>query len=130
TVLLAFVLGTFDQIDLSRNERGKVKLSKTWRVCFRIWSTVVIPWRDYEGVASGRAKSADVWDWLTCITLLILAGIPGMIWWYLAIYPDTFFIALCKDHGYPELTLYRGKDEYKAQEIAATVREVTGLPLE
>ena len=43
---------------------------------------------------------------------------------------DTFFIALCRDHGYPELTLYRGKDQYRAQDIAATLREVTGLPLE
>jgi hypothetical protein len=37
-------------------------------------------------------------------------------------------VALCKGHGFPALVLYRGPSQAIAQEIAANVRDVTGLP--
>ena len=34
TVMLGFLFGTFDRIHLTRDSRGRVRLIKTWRICF------------------------------------------------------------------------------------------------
>src|SRR5205085_1443130 len=43
TALFSFILGTFDRIDLTRDRRGRVELTKTWRVCFLERPTMEIP---------------------------------------------------------------------------------------
>jgi len=48
-VLLAFVLGTFDRIELTQNERGKLRLTRTWRVCFAERQPVRIYLRTTKG---------------------------------------------------------------------------------
>jgi len=130
TALLAFVLGTFASVDLSQNERGRVQLSKTWRVCFWTWSTTPVRHRDYESVSVGLAYETDIMDWLMCLALLPLGILPGLLWFYYIVQPDTCLVALCKDHGYPECILFRTKNDKLARQLAATVHETTGLPLE
>ena len=34
TLMLAFVVGTWESLDLERNAKGRTKLIKTWRLCF------------------------------------------------------------------------------------------------
>src|SRR5262249_27272071 len=64
TVLMAFLLGTYDRVDLARNKKGKVQLSKTWRVCFVPQPTLTIRVSEYEGIATGQCREVSLWDWL------------------------------------------------------------------
>jgi hypothetical protein len=124
TALTAFLLGTYARTDLSRNERGKVQLRQTWRVCFFPQSPQTIRRSEYEGVMSGKAPAADFWDWVVLICLFLAGIVLGVLWWYFMIRRDSFFVALTRDHGYPERTLYWGWDEEHAREMAGTIRTV------
>jgi hypothetical protein len=128
TVLSAFLLGTFDRVTVTRSERGKVRLTRKWRICFLARPERVIAWRDYEGIVTGKTRDAGFLDWLVMICLLPLGLVPGGVWWYLFIYRDVFFVALARDHRFPELTLYRGFRQEQVVDMAATLRDATELP--
>ena len=61
---------------------------------------------------------------LRLIILLIMGVVLGILWWYFVIRPDSFFVALTRDHGYPERTLYWGWDERPALDMENTIRAV------
>jgi hypothetical protein len=129
TILLAFVLGTFDHLDLTRNKRGKVVLTQTWRVLFFTRPATTIALREYEGVMTGLSYDVGCLDWAIFLILLPMGVVPGL-WWLWAMRQNTYSVALTKDHGFPERILYRGWNQTRAKEIAQVLHEVTGLPLE
>jgi hypothetical protein len=126
--LLAFLLGTFDRLDLLRNKRGQVLLTKSWRVCFVPAKKTPVPLRDYEGVMTGIVAETAVLDWSLFLLLLGAGIVPGVLWWYYIMHKDTLYVALSKNHGFPEYMLYRGTDEAKVMDIAETLHEVAGMP--
>jgi hypothetical protein len=128
TPILAFVVGTWDRLELRRNERGQVRLTKTWRICFLPRAAGVIPLREYEGVATGVDAEAGCWEWLIFVIMMGFGLIPGLLWWFYAIHKDTHFVALTRDHGFPELMLYRGWSEDHMRDIAESLRDVAELP--
>jgi hypothetical protein len=128
TGLQSFVLGTYDRVDLSRNKRGKVFLSKTWRVCFHALPPEPIKVSDYEGVVTGLFYETTFWDWIIFLNLFLSGVLPGLWWYFSVMSRDTYFVALARDHGYPETVLYRGWNQSHMEEIAGAVREVAGLP--
>lgn len=126
--LMAFLLGSFDRIDVTRNQRGQIRLTKTWRICFIPLAPQTFRMGDYEGLVSGQGHEVTVWDWLVVFFLLPAGIIPAVIWWYYAFYHVSFFVALAKDHGFPDVILYRGWNEAHMRDVAETLHEVTGLP--
>jgi hypothetical protein len=128
TVLGAFLLGTYDRITIARSERGKVRLTRQWRICFWARPERVISWRDYEGVVTGKTRETGCLDWFVMLFLLPLGIIPSLVWWYLFIYRDLYFMALARDHGFPELVLYRGYRAEQAVNMATTLRDTMELP--
>jgi hypothetical protein len=125
--LLAFVLGTYPSIHLTRNTRGRVKLTKTWRLGFIPLGAADIRWREYEGVFMGKSNHTDFGDVFTLVMLAPWGLIPAIVWWLYVVEPDNFDVALSRDHGSPALMLYRGRNDKVAMEIASTIRRVTGL---
>jgi hypothetical protein len=124
TLLTVYLLGTWDRVDLTRNKKGKVVLKQTWRFFFLGQPTKTIPLGEYEGVAFGKWRDPDFWDWMIAISGL-LAGIgPGVLWWYFFIHKETYYVALTKDHGHPDLFLYRGWKEEYMRDMADAVRAV------
>jgi len=122
--LTAFLLGTYACTELTRTERGKVRLTQTWRVCFIARPAQTIRRGDYEGVVSGKARAADFWDWVACIALFLAGILFGVLWWYFVIWRDSFFVALTQAHGFPERTLYWGWDEREAHDMEKTLSEI------
>ncbi len=128
SAMLAFLLGTFDRIHLMRDTRGRVQLTKTWRVAFVALPPQSIDVRAYEGIVTGRHRPVSLWDsWLLYI-LLVFGIIPGLIWWYLVFYKITYQVALSRDHGFPVYTVYSGGSEIQMKEIAYALHNATGLP--
>jgi hypothetical protein len=130
TAMLSFLLGSYDRIDLTRNKRGQVRLTKTWRICFIAKAPQNVPLREYEGIQTGMADDTNYLDWALGFFLLPIGGIPGILWWLYVISADTFYVALTKDHGFPSMSLYRGFDRAKAYDIADTLQEVADMPCE
>jgi hypothetical protein len=157
--MLAFLLGSYERIQLTRNRKGRVELSKFWRFAFVPIPRKDVPvWR-HEGIVTGKYVSAGYFEWLVllgmlisgvlpvCLDILSTIGfgtmehpvkivaqliiglIPPGIWWYFTIHKLTFFVALCRDHGFPETYVYKGWHEEQMHEIAETLRDASGLQL-
>lgn len=128
TAMLAFLFGTFDRIHLTRDTRGRVRLTKTWRVAFFARPPREIDVRGYEGIVSGQHRDVSAWEYWIFFFLLFFAVVPGIIWWYLAIYKVTFHVSLSRDHGFPSYIVYSGWSEMQMKEIAYALRDAGGLP--
>ena len=101
-----------------------MRLTQIWRVCFFVRPTETIPRSGYDGVVSGKAPGPDFWDYVAMIILLLAGIVLGVLWWYFVIRSDSFFVALTRDHGFPERTLYWGWDQRQADDMANTLRTV------
>jgi hypothetical protein len=128
TAMIGFLLGTFDRIHLTRDERGRVRLTKTWYLCFFPRQPQTIDVRGFEGIVSGQHRDVGCFDYAVCLVLFVSGIIPGIIWFYLAIYKVTFHVSLSRDHGFPEQIVYSGWSEMQMKEIAFTLRDASGLP--
>jgi hypothetical protein len=127
TFIVAFVLGTYDRVQIFRDERGRVTLVRQWRFFFIPATPVTREVRGYEGVLIGSWNDSGIMEWFICISLLFLGCLPAVIWWYVAIYQSHHHVAMAEDHGRPALTVYRGRSESQMHEIAGVLCEATGL---
>jgi hypothetical protein len=126
TLLLVLAVGSFPRIDLVRNPTGQVTLTKTWRVAFRTLAPTSYKVFDYEGVSTGMVRETDFWDWLPLVVLAPFGVVPAVWWWLRLMSQDMYFVALAKDHGYPDVILYRGWNRVLAQDLARALRDVGG----
>lgn len=117
TALTAFLLGTFDHIDLKRFKSGRVDLVRAWRIAFVPLAPAKIDVREYFGVIGGRAEYAGFWEWVVFAILFGSGVVPALIYFYCAIYKTEFFVALTNEHGNPEIKVYRGWNEEQMHEI-------------
>jgi hypothetical protein len=122
SLMAAFLFGTYDRIDLNRNARGKVRLVKTWYFCFIPREPVTVDPGQYEGILVGQVHELGFTDYVVLIAGIGFFLIPGIIWYFAIMQRDTWYVALTKDHGHPDLWLYRGWSQSRAKEIAATLR--------
>jgi hypothetical protein len=128
TAMTAFLLGTYDRIHLARNRKGRVRLTKAWTICFLPRPPQEVDVHDYGGVVFGPMDETSFMEWFILIILVIAGIIPGILWFYFVFFRTTFQVALSKEHGYPELILYRGSNQDMVIDIAETVCEVAHLP--
>jgi hypothetical protein len=76
TALLAFLLGTHSHLDLLRDRRGRVFLTKTWYICFIRQRGTPIDVRGYEGVHTAVSSENTVLDWAIFVSLLVIFVMP------------------------------------------------------
>ena len=129
TGMTAFLFGSYNWVDLARNKKGKLRLTQTWRICFFARPITTLRVRDYEEVATGMEHQFDTSDWIMLLFLFLLGILPGLWWWFYVGSKDTYFVSLCRDHGYPVVTLYRGWNREQMEDMAETICSVAELPL-
>lgn len=127
STLLAFLLGTFDRIQLTRDTRGRTQVTKIWRFAFFARPPQTTAVRGYEGISSGQHRSVTTWDTWMLFFMLLFGILPGIIWWYLIFYRITYQVSLTRDHGFPAYIVYTGANEMQMKEIATTLRDASGL---
>lgn len=128
--LQAFIIGSYSTLRVQRNERGKGTLTVTRRFCFLPTSPVTVEWKSLVGVGRLATHAGGILDWVTCVYLLVAAGcLPGVLFWWFVLKPERYHVVLCNLYGGVEETLFRGKDQQQAEEIAEVVAEATGLEL-
>lgn len=125
--ILSFVFGTYEQLELTRDEKGRVWVTKQWRFCFMPMKPETTAVRGFEGVTTGQWHDAGFLEWFVLGSLLFLFLVPAIIWWYVAIHKEHYHVALAVDHGHSELYLYRGRSQEQMNEIADAVCNATGL---
>ena len=125
--MLAFLLGTFFHMDLSRDQKGRVKLTKTWRIFFVKQAPKDIDVMEYLGVRTGVSSDAGFLEWLICLDLATMGLIPGVVFWYQVIHKDRHHVELTREHGYADQIVYRGNDGELAREVMAALRDAGQL---
>jgi ribosomal protein L32 len=126
--LSCWVLGTYERIELNRDSKGHVRLTRTWRCCFIPLQPVTTEVRGFEGVTTGQWHDAGFLEWLVLGSLLFLYVVPALVWWYVAIYKMHFHVALAIDHGHADVWVYRGRRDDQMNEIADALCNASGLP--
>lgn len=129
TAMLSFVLGTYERIELERDRKGRVKITRRWRFCFVPLAPVTTDVRGFEGVTTGQWNDAGPLEW-TIFGVLFVSGygvIPALIYWYKAIYQVHFHVGLALDHGRTEVYIYRGSSDEQMNDIADTICNASGL---
>ncbi len=125
--LLAFLLGTFEKINLTRDSKGRVTITKTWRIGF----VAVAPNRTevfgFEGVVSGQWADGGFWEWFIFLTLFPMGIVPAIVWWYHILRTSAFHVALARDHGRPAVYVYRGRRQDQMRDVADTLCDASGL---
>jgi hypothetical protein len=127
TLMTSFLLGTYDHIHLTRNKKGRVRLTKSWTVCFVPRPPQEVDVNDYGGVVYGPVEETSMMEWMVLVTLVLAGIIPGILWFYFVFVRISFQVALTKEHGYTDLVLYRGSNQQMVIDIAETVRDVAHL---
>jgi hypothetical protein len=127
TAMTAFLLGTYDHIHLTRNKKGRVRLTKKWTICFIPRPPQEIDVSDYGGVTHGPRDENSMMEWMILLLLVISGIIPGLIWLYFVFIRTSFEVALTKQHGHDELVVYRGSNDKMVVDIADTLRKTARL---
>jgi hypothetical protein len=123
TAMLGFLLGTWDTLDLERNSKGRVKMSKTWRAFFCPVSTTKINIVEYEGVVKAKSHDVTILDWFMIFVLVTWGFVPGVIFFYMVFFKPSFSVSLTQDHGNPAFLLYKGASEEQMKDIERVVRD-------
>jgi len=123
----AFIIGTFDTLRVRRDEKGKGTLTRLRRVAFIPMNPMPIEWKHLTGVGRVATHSGGIIDWVTCLYLLMSGCLPGILFWWFVLKPERYHAVLCNMYGGIEETLFRGKSQDQAEEIADLVGEATGL---
>jgi hypothetical protein len=119
-------MGTFDRIELTRDTRGRVRVTTTRRIAFFPLAPQVTQVRGFSEIVSGKTASAGFWEWFIFLTLLP-GLLPAFVWWYVVIHKVTFHVALAREYGYPEEYVYRGRDEEQMRDVGRTLRDAAHL---
>jgi len=127
--MTAFLFGSYNWVDLYRNKKGKLRLTQTWRICFIQRPPTTLKLREYEELAMGVEHVYDATDWIVLLFMFLCGILPGLIWYVYSSSKDTYFLSLCRDHGFPVVTLYRGWDQDKMEDMAETISKAARMPL-
>ncbi len=127
TGMLVFILGTYECVQIVRDERGRAEVISTWRFAFYLLAPKTTEVIGFEGVTMGQSNEAGVVEWMICGSLLCVAVIPALVWWYNVIYKPDFHVALAVNHGHAEVYVYRGKSEEQMHEIGRVLVDAGGV---
>lgn len=123
SVCITFVLGTWYRVEVTRNAKGRVRLTRTLIVCFFARPARTFRLGDFEGVISGKENKGKLTEWL--FLLFFVPTLVGMVlWWYFVIYKEVFQVSLTRDHGYPDEIIYSGWSETTMHEVEKLMREM------
>ncbi len=125
--LQAFLLGTQGTFKLRRNAKKQVQMTRSLKIAFVPAFSQKVEWKETTHVGILAGHDAGMFAYGTCLYLLLMGVVPGILFYYFVIHPTRFNIVLGDVHGSVDETLYRTTDQDEADEVARFVAEATGL---
>jgi hypothetical protein len=127
TALQAFLVGTFDRLQIKRNAKGKTEITRYWRVCFFPIAPQKVDWKVSHGTAIVATHNPGPLEWGIMLYMLGLCCLPGILFYWFVIRPERFDVVLCDLHGATDAAIHRTPNRDRADEICRTINETTGL---
>jgi hypothetical protein len=128
-VLQAFIIGSFDTLRVQRNERGGCTLTRTRRLLFLPLAPTKIEWKHLVGVGKLASDPGNIFAWLTCLYLLLMGILPGILFWWFELRQERINVVLTNVYNGIEETLFSSKKEDEGEKVAQLVSEASGLKL-
>lgn len=125
--LQAFVVGTFDSLQVRRTGQGKTTIHRIRRIGFYPVPPIKIPWKKSQAVAITATHGAGIVAWMVCLYLATLCLVPGVIFYLMVIRPERFAVRLCDVYGSTDAVAFVATSRDDAEEIARTINDATGL---
>jgi hypothetical protein len=125
--LQSFILGTYDTVEVRRTARGQTTITRVRRIAFAPLPPIKVAWKGSHMVAIVATHDVGVFSWLTCIYLLFLGLVPGVVFYLVYLHPEKFDVIACDVHGGTDEVLLRLGDRGEAAKAAALISDVTGL---
>ena len=123
----ACLIGSFDTLSVTRTARGKTTVTVQRRIGFVKLKAEKIPWRESANIRVTGSAQAGLVEWFTFLYTLMIACVPGVVFYWLVIRPERFQIDLTDALGVTRETIYRSTDREKAAAVAHFVQDATGL---
>lgn len=128
TGLQSFLLGTYETITLKRTAKGKLTVTKFWRVCFLKQPAADLVWQEHAGVGVIATHQINVFDWIVVFYLFFcLAVFPAIIFYVFFLRPDRMQVAFCDEYGSSNLIAFRTTNREEATEIARLIADAGNL---
>lgn len=128
-VVQAFLLGSYDRLQLTRTASGKVVLTCAWRVAFVALAPSTVRWKEHEGVRLVVNDRIETMDIIFTAIFLGAGIVPGILFWCFCVASDRFDVTLCKDHGHASTVVFRSQNQQRAQGVLQTISDITTLPV-
>jgi hypothetical protein len=127
--LQAFLVGTYDTIQLERNAKGQTKITRIRRIAFLALPPSKLEWKQYHMVGTLGTHDPGIFAWLVCVYLFCLSCLPGIAFYWFVIRPARFTVNFTDEFAVSEYTVFRTKNRDVAYEIAELISECTTMPL-
>jgi hypothetical protein len=128
-VLQAFILGSYDTLRIQRDERGRCTFTRTRRMLFIPLAPTEIEWAHLVGVGKLASHPGNIFAWITCLYLLMMGLIPGILFWWFELRQERCNVVLTNVYNGIEETLFSSKKEEEAETVAQLASEASGLKL-
>jgi hypothetical protein len=125
--LQAFLLGSYERLRVTRDTRGRTKISITWRYLFIPRPAQEVAWRGTVGCRVDIVNEPGFFAWATLAFLFICGIIPAILFWYYVIQSDSYEVYLTSVHGVREDRLFRTLKRERADEVRDVVCDAAVL---
>jgi hypothetical protein len=129
-LVLALAFGTYFDVHLVRNTRGKTSLTKRWWVSFVPVTRQTIDPRAFERLVLHYHRGPTIAHLVLLIALLLIGVCPGLFWWLWLMTRETIILELSDTARQKRVVIFYGASENAMQDVVDWVKEVSELPFE
>jgi predicted RNA-binding Zn-ribbon protein involved in translation (DUF1610 family) len=126
---ILYITGTHGQLELVRNSKGKIRLTRRYFIGFILTAKSSLTTDGHDGIKLVQSSNSGAIEYIIGAILLIPFIFPAMIWYAAVIHGSIFEVALTRDMGRMVNILFRCGNEAIAKEIAMTLNRITNLPI-
>lgn len=127
TGMHAFIIGTFDTLNVKRTAKGQATLTRTRRIAFAPLAPEKLSWKESHATGMLSSQSPGIFAWMVCVYLLMLGIVPGIVFYWVFIRPDKYEVTVCDIHGGTDGIIFRSGSREQAEEVSNRVADATGL---
>ena len=125
----AFLVGSYDTLNLKRNLKGQCTLTRTRRIAFITFGSEKLKWKESTGITLFGVHNPGIFSWLMCAYLVLHGIVPGLLFYWFVIRPEHFHVALCDVYGSTDEVIYHTQNREQAVEVAKIMAETMNLQI-
>lgn len=125
--LMAFILGTWEELFVERKTNGKTYFTKQMRIGFLNFPSKIISSANYIGIKADLRGEVGLLDYIVLVALIPIFIVPAIIFYYTVLQRPEFALILTGEHGRSLEYIYRCRNSTKIFQMLEEVRKVSGL---